>query len=103
MNTVWHILARIVAGLLVAATALLVGLWYRPLIHTNERLRRELNDWQDRVAVARQHVAQKSNDVQLLTADDRTLERLIREKLGWARPGETVILFEAAPAAPAKP
>ena len=64
MNTVWHILARIVAGLLVAATALLVGLWYRPLIHTNERLRRELNDWQDRVAVARQHVAQKSTDVQ---------------------------------------
>jgi cell division protein FtsB len=103
MNTVWHILARIVAGLLVAATALLVGLWYRPLIHTNERLRRELNDWQDRVAVARQQVAQKSNDVQLLTSDDRTLERLIRERFGWARPGETVILFKAAPAVPAKP
>ena len=59
MSTIWHILARIVASLLVAATALLVGLWYRPLIHTNERLRRELNDWHDRVAVARQQVGPK--------------------------------------------
>ena len=103
MNTVWHILARIVAGLLVAATGLLVGLWYWPLINTNERLRHELNDWQARVASERQQVAQKSNLVQLLTSDDRTIERLARERLGWARPGETVILFEATPTAPAKP
>jgi cell division protein FtsB len=102
MNSIWTLLQRIVIVLLVTASLLLVALWYWPLIRTNAALRRRLNDVQMQVELERQQVAQKSNLVQSLTSDDHMLERLAREKLGWARPGETVILFQASPA-PAVP
>ncbi len=103
MNSIWTILQRIVIVLLVTASLLLVALWYWPLIRANAALRRKLNDVQMQVRLERQQVAQKSNLVQLLTSDDHMLERLAREKLGWARPGETVILFQAPPAPAAQP
>ena len=62
----------------------------------NLRLERELEQQKE---ISKQLQA----DIDALRNDPKTVERLTREKLGYARPGETVVRFEAqATNAPAR-
>jgi cell division protein FtsB len=67
---------------------------YLPLIHQNERMRREVlrldTELQKQDAISRQ----LRTDIDALRNDPATVERLVREKLGYAKPDETVIHFE---------
>jgi cell division protein FtsB len=88
-------LTKIVIGLLVLAVLLLIGMCYLPLINQNERMRAE----NLRLEMELQKEAEKSRQLQsqidALKNDPQTVERLVREKLGYAKPDETVIRFEA--------
>lgn len=93
--SIWDRLTRVVVFLLFLAAVLAVALWYYPVMKHTERLRQEnlrLDAEIEREAL-RQRELQHS--LHLLQHDPRTIERLAREKLGYARPGETVIRFEA--------
>jgi cell division protein FtsB len=90
---------------LVLATAVLaVAFSYAPLIRQNQRVREE-NGRLDR-EIEREEVLgrQLKANINALQKDPRTLERLMREKLGVAKPGETVVRFEStnASAAPVR-
>ena len=78
------------------ALLLLVGMWHLPLIQQNERMRAEKlrleMDLEKETEKSRQLQAQ----IDALRNDPKTVERLAREKLGYARPDETVIRFEPA-------
>jgi len=73
---------------------ILIVMAYLPLIHQNERMRREVlrldTELQKQDAISRQLRA----DIDALRDDPATVERLIREKLAYAKPDETVIRFE---------
>jgi cell division protein FtsB len=90
----WSKLAKIVVGLVVIAILLLIGMCYLPLIHQNERMRAE----NLRLDTELQKEMEKSKQLQIeidaLLHDPKTVERLTREKLGYAKPDETVIRFE---------
>ena len=90
----WSKLAKIVVGLVVVAILLLIGMCYLPLIHQNERMRAE----NLRLDMQLQKEIEKSKQLQIeidaLLHDPKTVERLTREKLGYAKPDETVIRFE---------
>ena len=90
----WNKLAKIVVGLVVIAILLLIGMCYLPLIHQNERMRAE----NLRLDAELQKEMEKSKQFQIeidaLLHDPKTVERLTREKLGYAKPDETVIRFE---------
>ena len=90
----WSKLAKIVVGLVVVAILLLIGMCYLPLIHQNERMRAE----NLRLDTELQKEMEKSKQLQIeidaLLHDPKTVERLTREKLGYAKPDETVIRFE---------
>ena len=47
--------------------------------------------------------AQLQAAIRNLREDPKTVERLVREKLGYAKPGETVIYFEKPRTAPSQP
>jgi cell division protein FtsB len=93
---IWSRLTQVVIALVAIAILLLIGMTYVPLIQQNERYRREIN----RLDVEIQKQADISKDlkgeIDALRNDPKTVERLAREKLGYAKPDETVVHFENA-------
>ena len=91
---IWSKLTKMVAWLLLLAGLLLVGVWYLPLIQQNERMQRENLRLQRELDKEKEKSKQLQADIDALRNDPKTVERLTREKLGYARPGETVVRFE---------
>jgi len=93
-------LTKVVIGLILAAVVVGVAIWYLPLINQNERMRRELHRLGSEIKREEDMARQMKSATEALRNDPRTVERLAREKLGYARPGETVIRFQNPPATP---
>jgi cell division protein FtsB len=91
---IWSKLTKLVIFLLVLAGILGVAVWYYPLIQTNERMRKEVLRLDTQIAKADDTGRQLKANIDALKYDPKALERLAREKFGYARPGETVIRFE---------
>jgi len=79
---------------LLLAGLLLVAVWYLPLIQQNERMQRENLRLERELQKEKEKSRQLQADIDALRNDPQTVERLTREKLGYARPGETVVRFE---------
>ena len=91
---IWSKLTQAVVALVAVAILILIGMTYVPLIHQNERMRREVLrldvELQKQDAISKQLRA----DIDALRNDPATVTRLAREKLGYAKPDETVVRFE---------
>ncbi len=101
----WDKLTRVVVFLLFVVGVLAVGLWYLPLIKQNERMRKEVLRLHAAIEKEEEHGRQLKASIDALRLDPRAVERLARERLGFAKPGEKVVRFELPPAAtpPASP
>lgn len=92
---IWDKLMWLVTGLaLLAGIALVVG-WYLPLINQNERMRQEILKLSEQIQQEQENSRKLKTSIEALQHDPKTIERLTRERLGYAKPGETVIRFEA--------
>ena len=91
---IWDKLTKLVIALLVVAGLLLVAFWYLPLIKQNERMRKEVLRLQTLEEKEAETQKQLKTSFDSLRNDPKAVERLAREKLGYAKPGETVIRFE---------
>ena len=80
---------------MVLAIVLLIIMYYRPVIAENEQMRREILKLEEQIKVQEKISEDYSNQIMILSNDPKTVERLAREKLGYARPDETVIHFES--------
>jgi len=91
---IWDKLSRLVIFLLFIAGLLSVAVWYYPLIQTNERMRKTVlrldQDIRHEEARARHFKAA----IEALSKDPKTIERVARTELLYAKPDETVIRFE---------
>ncbi len=94
---IWSWLAQAVVALVAVAALLLIGMAYLPEIQKNERMRREIQrldaDLEKQKAVSQQ----LQLEFNALRNDPKTVERLAREKLGYARADETIFRFETNP------
>lgn len=92
---IWGKLTRIVIALLVIALLAAIWQWYLPVIKQNERMRRDALNLDDQIQ--KQEAAQKQlkASIDTLRYDTNAVERLAREKLRFAKPGETVVVFES--------
>lgn len=93
-DTIWDKLTRLVICLLVVAGLVGVGLRYYPLIKQNERYRKRVLELDAKVQKEMDTKKQLSAAIEAMNNDPKAVERLAREKLGYAKPGETVIKFE---------
>jgi cell division protein FtsB len=93
---IWSKLTKVVVGLVVLAFLLLIGMCYLPLIQQNERMRREILRLDAQLQKEEEKSRQLKTEIEALRNDPKTIERLMREKLGYARPDETVVRFEPA-------
>ena len=92
---IWNKLTRVVVVLCLVAAVIGIGLWYLPLIRQNERMRREVQRLDGQIQKEDDSSRQLKNSIDALRNEPKAVERLAREKLGYARPGETVVRFEA--------
>ena len=98
--TVWNRLSAVVTVLLFVAGALAVGIWYLPEIQRNQDLQAERLQLERQIAAARAYGDALRNRIVAFTNNPAASERLIRERFGFAKPGETVVHFEAPAASP---
>ena len=100
---IWHRLSQFVIVLIVAACLLGVFFWYLPVFKVNERMRQRIMTLDNEVKAEELKQAQLKTAIRNVRDDPKTVERLAREKLGYAKPGEMVILFEKPKAASVDP
>jgi cell division protein FtsB len=91
---IWSKLTRAVIVLLGVAGVVGVGVWYLPLIKQNERYRQRILFLDKQIAREEETAKQLKASIDSLRHDPKATERLAREQLGYAKPGETVIRFE---------
>ncbi len=90
----WAKLTRAVIVLLFVAGALGVAVWYLPVFQQNERMRKEILRRDQQIQKEEETARQLKAAFNALSNDPKTVERLAREQLGYAKSGETVIRFE---------
>ena len=93
---IWAKLTRVVIFLLFLAGILGVAVWYLPLIEHNQHSRKTILDLDKRIQVEEERKRQLKASIDSLQRDPKAVERLARERLGYAKTGETVIRFEAS-------
>ncbi len=91
---IWGKLTRVAIFLLFIAGLLAVAVWYLPLIQQNERMRKRILALDMQIQAADETGKQLRGSIDALRHDPKAVERLARERLGYARPGETVIRFD---------
>jgi cell division protein FtsB len=92
---IWSKLTKVIIGLIVLAVLLLVGMCYLPLIQENTRMRAQILKLQQQIQEEQGKTQELQTQIDALLNDPKTVERLARENLGYAKPDETVIRFEA--------
>jgi cell division protein FtsB len=98
--SIWDKLSRVVVFLLFVAGLLGVALWYMPLIQKNERYRQRIMMLDEKIQKGREINRQLRASIDALNHDPRAMERLARERLGYAKQGETVVRFTQATNSP---
>jgi len=91
---IWDKLTPVVIFLVFVAGVLLVGVWYLPLIRQNERMRKEMLRLDISMQKEEEAGRQLRTSIDALRRDPKAVERLARERMGYAKPGEVVIRFE---------
>jgi cell division protein FtsB len=91
---IWSKLTRGVLFLLFLAGLLAVAVWYLPLIKQNERMRKQILVLDTRIQKEDETSRQLRGSIDALRSDPKTVERLARGRLGYAKAGETVIRFD---------
>ena len=91
---IWGKLTRVVIFLVLVAMLVGVGVWYLPLIKQNEHYRKRVLDLETQIQRELEIERQLKASIDGLRNDPKVVERLARETLGYAKPGETVIRFD---------
>ena len=94
VTSIWDLLTKFVLFLLFVAAGVGIFFWYLPVIQQIQRSHRDIlvreNEIRSEEKVNRSLKAQR----EAILNDPRTVERLARERLVYARTNETVFVFE---------
>ena len=91
---IWSLLTNAVLVLVVLAVLILIGTCYWPVIQENERMQTQIMTLEQQVQKQEDQAKQLQSEIDALQNDPKTVERMARDKLGYAKPDETVIYFE---------
>jgi cell division protein FtsB len=96
-QNIWNTLTRLLVVLLGIAAVLGIVVWYEPVVQENQRMREEKFELDKKIE--QESKTAKRLETQLRSFQNPVLEktlveRLARERLSYAKPGENVIHFE---------
>jgi len=91
---IWDKLTKLTIFLLFVLGVVGVGIWYLPLIRTNQHMREQLlqNETKIKTEEERSRLLRIASDA--ARSNPKTIERMARANLGYAKPGEIVVRFE---------
>ena len=91
---IWDKLTKLAIVCLFVLGVIAVAVWYLPLIRQNEHMRQDLLKLQTKISAEQERERVLKTAVDAARANPKTIERLARANLGYARPGEIVVRFE---------
>jgi cell division protein FtsB len=92
---IWSKLTKVTVTLVIIAFLSLVSMPYLRLIQQNQRMRSDIMRLQGEVESEQARANELQAQINALHNDSNAVARMAREKLGYAKPGETVIHFES--------
>jgi cell division protein FtsB len=93
---IWDKLSKLVLFLLLIAGLVAVFFWYLPVIQKNQNYRKRLLALEAETVQQEKANRQLRSSIDAMQNDPKTIERMAREKLGWAKSNEMVIRFQRA-------
>ena len=94
VNCIWSKLSKLTIFCLFVLGVVAVSLWYLPLIQQNERMRRELLQKEAKIKIEEEQYRALRASYDAGRSNPKTIERMARAGLGYAKPGEIVVRFE---------
>jgi cell division protein FtsB len=91
---IWDKLTKLTIFCLFVLGLAAVAIWYLPLINQNERMRQDLLKLQTKIKTEQERERSLKTALDAARANPKTIERLARANLGYAKPGEVVVRFE---------
>jgi len=91
---IWSLLTNAVLVLVVIAVLILIGTCYLPVIQENQRMQTQIQMLEKQVQAEESKSKELQGEIDALQDDPKTVERMARDKLGYAKPDETVIYFD---------
>jgi cell division protein FtsB len=91
---IWSKLTLAVVILVGISFVLLIAMSYVPEIEQNQRMRADIYRLNEKITQQEAVARELQAEIDALRNDPKTVERLAREKLGYAKADETVIRFE---------
>ncbi len=102
-GNIWATLVPIIQGAIVVGLLAVVGLFFIPVIQTENGYKTELARLQRVIAARQDETAQLRLETDNMKNDPAYVEHVARDKLNMGKPGETIIRFDryqaTAPAA----
>jgi len=102
-GNIWATLVPIIQGAIVIGLLTVVGLFFLPVIQTENDYKAKLAELQRKTAAAEDQQAQLKLETEHMKNDPAYVEHIARDQLNMGKPGETIIRFDryqsAAPAA----
>ena len=100
-GNIWATLVPIIQGAIIIGLLAVVGLFFVPVINTQNGYKRDLAKLQRETSAAEDQQAQLKVETEHMKNDPAYVEHIARDQLNMGKPGETIIRFDRyQPAAP---
>jgi cell division protein DivIC len=93
-GNIWATLVPIIQGAIVIGLLTVVGLFFLPVIHTQNGYKDDIAKKQREIAAALEQQAQLKLETEHMKNDPAYVEHIARDKLNMGKPGETIIRFD---------
>src|SRR5450755_3042800 len=93
-GNIWATLVPIIQGAIVIGLLAVVGLFFVPVLNTQNGYKRDLAKLQREMAAAEDQQSQLKLETEHMKNDPAYVEHIARDKLNMGKPGETIIRFD---------
>jgi cell division protein FtsL len=100
-GNIWATLVPVIQGGIIVGLIAVVGLFFVPVLNTEQGYREEKATLQNKIAAAEAEQAQLKLETEHMEDDPAYVESIARDQLNMGKPGETIIRFDKYQPAPA--
>src|SRR5271163_4677038 len=93
-GNIWATLVPIIQGAILVGLLSVVGLFFWPVIQTEDGYKAELAKLQNQISARQEEQAELKLETEHMKNDPAYVEHIARDQLNMGKPGETIIRFD---------
>jgi cell division protein FtsB len=93
-GNIWATLVPVIQGAIVVGLLAVVGLFFLPVIQTENNYKEQLAALHSKMALAEDQQAQLKLETEYMKNNPAYVEHIARDQLNMGKPGETIIRFD---------